>query len=204
MPGGEYVVVNATFGRNLTYEGVLKELNRIRANRGVHSITFESLQGGRRLTVNAYMGIVRQAHVGYDSCGKIISSSITVPFIQVDTPTILYPMRFKLRGIIDVRRRLHQQDTVRGRHDIPGRWVYPGPGRRSRADTHPDIEWHDRLPGNPGRLRQWWPQLMVNQVLGTDLDFAAGDQIDIDVDEIPAGGLSKDAIITVWCWLFRP
>lgn len=204
MPGGEYIVVNATFGRGLTYEMVLQELHRNRAERGVHSITFEPLRGGRRLTINAYMGVVRQAHVGYDSCGRIISSSITVPFIQVDTPTVLYPLRWKLRGIIDQRDAYTSiVPTAAGTIVAVDGWIRDlgAGGGQTRVQLSNDTT--DYL-ATTGDFVTGGSNQMVNQVLGADLDFAAGDQLDADVDTIPGGGLSKDAVITAWCWMFRP
>ncbi len=204
MPGGEYVVVNATFGRSLTYEGVLAELHRVRADRGIHSITFEPLRGGRRLTINAYMGVVRQAHVGYDSCGRIISSSVTVPFIQVDTPTVLYPLRWKLRGIIDVRDAYTSVvPTAAGTIVLVDGFIRDLGAGMGQTRIQLSNDTTDYL-STRGDFVVGGSNRMVNQVLGTDLDFAAGDQLDADVDDIPGGGLSKDALITAWCWLFRP
>src|SRR3990172_6290816 len=62
-PGSPYVQINCTFGSDFSFEDVMAELRRLRANRGVHSITFEDLRLGDRLTLNAYMGAVTQNHV---------------------------------------------------------------------------------------------------------------------------------------------
>ena len=97
---GNYVTLNCTFGQDLSYQDVMAELDRRRANRGVHTITFDPLRGCQLLTVNAFMGKPRVTHVGYDNHGKIITSAFTVPFIQVPTTTFLYALRFRLDGII--------------------------------------------------------------------------------------------------------
>src|SRR3990170_5203170 len=101
-PGSDFVTLNITWGDNFSYQDVVGELDRLRANRGVHAIGFEPIKGQRYLTINAFMGKPRYTSVGYDSCGRIADSAFTIPFVQVDTPTFLYCMRFKLKGILAV------------------------------------------------------------------------------------------------------
>ena len=204
QPGGEYVVVNATFGRALTYEMVMAELNRRRASRGVHSITFEPMRGGRRLTINAYMGVVREAHVGYDSCGRIISSNITVPFVQVDTVTSLYPIRWKLRGILSVFDAWTYQTALAGGTIIAvNGWIRDLGSGAGQTRIQISNATTDYL-STRGDFVQGGTHVLINQVVAANADFAGGDRLDIDIDGIPAGGLSQDALITAWCWLFRP
>lgn len=204
MPGGEYTVINCTFGRSLTYEMVMAELNRVRASRGVHSITFEPMRGGRRLTINAYQGVVREAHVGYDSCGKIISSSITVPFIQVDTPTWLYPIRWRLRGILSVIDAwTYQEAPAAGTFVAVDGWIRDVGAGAGQTRIQISNGTTDYL-STRGDFVQGGTHRMINQVLAANPDFAGGDRLDIDIDDIPGGGLSQDALITAWAWLFRP
>lgn len=204
FPGGEYVVLNCTFGRSLTYEMVSQELHRRRADRGVHAVTFESMRGGRRITINAYMGVVRQAHVGYDACGRIVSSAFTVSFVQVDTPTFLYRMRFPVPGILSVADAWsYRTAPAAGTIIAVDGWIRDLGSGAGQTRVQVSNGATDYL-STRGDFVQGGTHQMENQVLAAAPDFAAGDRIDIDIDEIPAGGLSQDATVTLWCWLFRP
>jgi hypothetical protein len=205
-PGSPYVQVNCTFGRNYTYQDVMGELYRLRANRGVHSITFEPMAGKRYLTINAYMGEASETHVGYDGC-VIIDSSVTIPFVQADTPTFLIPIRFRLRGILSILSPWTLQIAqAAGRiFDIDGyiRDLGAG-GGQTRIQIHNETAAIDYLstPGDfvcaPGAYR------LQNAVLGANLDYAQGDEIDCNIIDIPLGGLSADALVTIWTWSYRP
>jgi len=72
------------------------------AGQGIHMITFEPFRRGRTITINARMAAPRYTNVGYTLGGRIAQTAITVPFVQVDTPTVIYPMRIALRGILSV------------------------------------------------------------------------------------------------------
>jgi len=205
-PGTRYVQVNCTFGRNLTYQDVMGELYRLRANRGNHSITFEPMAGKRYLTINAYMGEASETHVGYDGC-KIVDSSVTIPFIQVDTTTFLIPIHFYLRGILSILTpwTLHIAQAAGRVFDIDGyiRDLGAG-GGQTRIQIHNETAAVDYLstPGDfvcaPGAYR------LQNAVLGANLDFAQGDELYCNITDIPLGGLSADALVTVWTWSYRP
>jgi hypothetical protein len=199
-----FVTLVCTWGREASYQDVLGELDRRRANRGVHGVTFEEPASHRRMTVNAYMAEPRVTAFGYDTRCKIAVSAFSVSFIQVDTPTYLYRLDFLLPGILAV------QDAISSH-------VAPGAGRIVAVDG-----WITDLGSGTGQTRIQISngatdylatrgdfvcgvsRQMANQVLGTDLDFAGGDQIDIDVDAIPSGGLSAEARISVWARIYRP
>lgn len=205
-PGSDHVVLNMTWGDNASYQDVLGELDRLRANRGVHAVTFEPMRGQQFLTINAWMGKPRYTMVRYDGCGQIITSAFTVPFVQVDTPTFLYAMRFSLKGILAVmapftRRLAPAAGRIIG---VNGSIADLGSGAgqtsiqvSNGATNYLSVE-GDFINSAPPNFR------LQNQVLGTSLDFAQDDPLDIDVTDIPAGGLSKWATIFVWCWLYRP
>lgn len=205
FPGGERVVLNCTWGRNMTYEKVVTELGRVRADRGVHSVTFEPRAGCRYLTINAWMGRPRQAHVGYTFDGKIVLGSFTIPFYQVDLAAQLFCLSWKLMNIIALG------DQV-CRHLAPNAGTImavdgyiadlgAGGGQTRIQISNGAVDYlavrGDFVCAPPDKIMQ-------NQVLGTNLTFAQGDPLDIDVDSIPAGGLSKDATILAWCLAFRP
>ncbi len=207
-PGGEYAVINCTWGNNVSHQDVLRELDRRRANRGVHAVSFE-LWGGdchERVTLNCWMGRPKHTHIRQLKSGKYANASFTVPFYQVDTPTFLVPLRFRLPGIIAVGDAMCVR-VAPAAGEIFGidgfiRDLGSGAGqtriqvRNATTDT-------DYL-STPGDFPQGGNHVLANKVLTTDTTFAQGDEISIDVDDIPAGGLSKDASITLWTWLFRP
>lgn len=204
-PAGNYTTFNCTWGRDITYQDVLGELDRLRGNRGVHAVTFE-LARGKLFTCNCYMGKPQYTHVSKTSCGKIAVNSFSVPFVQVDTPTWLFPLRFWLPGIISVRDAFvrHYAPSA-GKIIVVDGWIRDlgaGAGQTRVQVSNGAI---DYLATRGDFINVFPPSYRLqNAVLDTDLDFAADDSIDIDVDDIPAGGLSKDALITVWCWLYRP
>lgn len=206
-PGSRYVQVNCTFGRNYTYQDVMGELYRLRANRGVHSITFEPMAGKRYLTINAYMGEVSETHVGYDGC-KIVDSSLTVPFIQVDTPTFLIPIRFRLRGILAILTpwTFHIVQAAGRIFDIDG-WIRDlgAGGGQTRIQIHNETRAIDYL-STPGDFICVAPpnKRLQNAVLGVDLDYAQGDELYCNITDIPGFGMSADALVTVWTWSYRP
>lgn len=204
-PGSEYSVLNCTWGSNFSYQDVLAELDRLRANRGVHALTLEGIRGQRYVTLNAFMGKARYTAQGYTSCGGIVSSAFTIPFIQVDTPTFLFPIRFILRGIIAVASPMaSHRAPAAGRIIAIDGWINDlGSGAgQTRIQISNGATNYLSTPGDfvcapPDRQ-------LANAVLGASLDFAQGDQLDCDVTAIPGGGLSSNAIVTVWAWAYRP
>lgn len=207
-PGSDYVQVNCTWGSDLTYEGVMREIHRLRANRGTHSITFEPMSGGRYLTINAYMGESSVSHVGYDRECRIIDSAITIPFIQVDTPTFLFPFRWVLRGTIAVLSpfRLNVMPVAGTIVGVEGYIGDLGAGAGQTRIQLANVERVVDYLSTPGDFINAPPpnRRLQDHVLGTDLDFYQGNQINCNVLTIPAGGLSRDAIITAWCRIHRP
>jgi hypothetical protein len=204
-PGGDYTVFNCKWGADASYQDVLRELDRLGMTRGVHAITLE-LYKGQFLTVNAYMDKPAYTMIGQSTCGKVITNAFTIPFIQVDTPTFLYRMDFNLPGIlaVDDARASHVAPAAGRIFDIGG-WIRDlgsGAGRTKLQVSNGATDYLSTRGTFPNTLPV--DKKLQNAVLGASLDFAAGDQIDIDVDEIPAGGLSKDARIWLWCWLFQP
>jgi hypothetical protein len=198
-PAGEYSVFNCTWGADYSYQDVLSELDRLRGNRGVHAVTFE-LRRDKYWTCNAYMGKPQYTMMGKTTSGKIATNSFSIPFIQVDTPTFLFPMRFRLPGIISVRDAFASRPApMAGRIFAIDGWIRDtGSGvGQTRIQVANDTAAIDYLaaPSN---------HVLTNAVLGASLDFAQDDLISIDVDAVPSGGLSKDALITLWCWGFRP
>lgn len=204
-PPHRYTTFVCTWGSEYSYQDVLRELDRIRANRGLHAVTFE-IYNGQFLTVNAYMGEARPTHVKRTPCGTIITSSFSIPFIQVDTPTWLVPLRFPLRGIIAVADAAASIEApAAGRILAVDGWIRDLGAGAGQTRVQVSNGATDYL-STRGDFVNALPAVyqMQNAVLGTSLDFARGDQIDIDVDDIPAGGLSKDALITVWTWCYTP
>ncbi|MDP2727240.1 MAG: hypothetical protein Q8P59_06820 [Dehalococcoidia bacterium] len=204
-PSGNYTTFNLTWGRDFSYQDVLGELDRLRATRGVHAITLETIRGQRYLTLNAYMGKPRQSSQGYLACGDIFTSAFTIPFVQVDTPTFLFPLRFRLRGIIGVAAPFasHPAPAAGRIIAVDGYIADLGSGAgQTRIQISNGATNYLSTPGDfvsaPPEKR------LQNQVLATVLDFAKGDSIDVDVTAIPAGGLSKDAVVIAWCWVYRP
>lgn len=204
QPGGEYVTINCTWGESFTYQDVLGELDRLRANRGIHALTFEASKGCRYLTVNAFMGKAAITHVGYTSQNKIAMSAFTIPFVQVDTPTFLYAMRWTIRGIITaVSPHASHIAPAAGRIiAVDGfiRDVGAGAGQTRIQVSNGATNYL----ATPGDFLVVGDHELTNQVLATDTDFADGDQIDIDVTAIPAGGMSSGMLVTAWCLVFRP
>ncbi len=203
-PQGDFTTLVCTWGREVSYQDVLAELDRRRANRGVHAVTFEDRRVGRRATVNAYMSQPRVLQSGYDLRGRLVVESFSVTFIQVDTPTFLYRFDIVLPGTLAVQ-------------DAAASHVTPAAGRVIAVDG-----WIADLGSGSGQTRVQisngavdylatrgdfvcgGSQQMVGQVLGNSLDFAAGDRIDVDVDAVPSGSDSADARITLWAWIYRP
>lgn len=207
-PGSNYVQLNCTFGADLSYQDVLGELDRLRANRGVHSVTFEPMRGCQNLTINAYMGKPRVTHVGYTNQGKIVTSSFVVPFIQVDTTTYLYPIRFRLDGILSVLSPWYRRTApAAGRVvAVDGciRDLGAGGGNTS-VQLHNETAAVDYLStegdfvcGAPVNYR------LQNAVLGTNLDFDQDDELWCNITDTPVGGMSRDALVTLWAWLYHP
>lgn len=204
-PGAEgYVQLNCTWGREVTYQDVLGELHRKRANRGVHSISFQPRHGCRPITVNAWMGQPRVTHVGYTAGGKLAQNAVTIPFVQVDTPTGLYALRLAARGIIAVAAPIASHVApAAGQIVAVDGWIRDlgsGTGQTSIQVSNGATNYLS----TEGDFVQGGNHQLQNQALATDLDFDGGDQIDLDVTDIPTGGLSGDALVTVWAWLFRP
>jgi hypothetical protein len=205
VPGSDYATINCTWGRNSTYEDVLAEIERLRYNQGVHAITFEPQRGGKYLTINAYMGVPKYTIINKDRLGRNIISSFTIPFIQVDTVTKLYPLRFILRNILAVASPfVSRLAPAAGRILAVDGWINDlgsGAGTTkiqvSNGATNYLSTAGDFVCAPANRKLQ-------NQVLGTVRDFDQDDSIDIDITAIPAGGLSRDAIITVWAWIYQP
>lgn len=208
FPGSKYVTVNCTWGRNITHEDVLAELRRLRANTGIHAITFEPLRGQRYITINAYMGEAREAHIGYTNCGNIVSSSLTIPFFQIDPSIFLFPMELNLRGILAVISPFcFHTAPVAGRIFQAEGFIEDlgAGGGQTRCEVTNDDRGISYMT-TPGDFVCAAPanHRMQNHVLAADLDFYAGDRIDADVLTIPGGGMSRSAIITLWCWAFYP
>lgn len=204
-PAGNYTTFNCTWGSELSYQDVLGELDRLRGNRGIHAVTFE-LYRDRLFTCNCYMGKPSITHVGYTDCGKIVYNAFTVPFIQVDTPTFLYRMDFRLPGIIAVADAFASHVApAAGRIISVDGWI----GNLGAGAGNTTIQVSNGATdylATPGDFVNAPPAnyALANAVLGTSLDFAQGDQIDVDVDAIPAGGMSRDASIWLYCLIFRP
>lgn len=203
-----YVVLNCTFGSNLSYQDVMGELDRLRANRGVHSITFEPRDGCQFLTINAKMERPRTTHVAYDNKGKIAYSAFTVSFIQVETVTYLYPIRFRFNGIVAVMNPYTwREPPAAGRIiSVQGHIRDLGAGA---GQTRIQLYNNDRAINylsTPGDFLNVPPpdHSLQNAALGTDLDFAEGDRIHGIISTIPAGGMSRDALVTAWAWLHAP
>jgi hypothetical protein len=203
-PGGEYVTINCTWGESFTYQDVLGELDRLRANRGIHALTFEPSRGCRYLTVNAFMGKAALTHVGYTSGNQIAMSAFTIPFVQVDTPTFLYPMRWTIRNTIAVAspHASHVAPAAGRIIAVDGyiRNVGAGAGQTRVQISNGATDYLS----TPGDFLVTGDHEMTNQVLAANTDFADGNQIDLDVTAIPAGGLSTGLLVTAWCLIFRP
>jgi len=203
-----YVVINCTFGSNLSYQDVMGELDRLRANRGVHSITFEPIRGCQYLTINAKMERPRVTHVGYDNKGNIAYSAFAVSFVQVETVTYLYPLYFDFDGILAAMNPYTwEEPPAAGRIiSVQGHIRDLGAGA---GQTRIQLYNGDRAINylsTPGDFLNAAPpdHSLQNAVLGTDLDFAEGDRIHGIVSAIPAGGMSRDALVTAWTWLHAP
>lgn len=203
-PGGDYMTFNCKWGGTYSYQDVLRELDRLGMTRGVHAVTFE-IYRGRFLTVNCWMDKPQYTMTAYTMSGKIAISAFTVPFIQVDTPTYLYRMDFKLPGIISVRDAWASHVTpAAGRIFDIGGWIRDLGSGTGYTRVQISNGATDYLSVR-GDFRCVPPiHSLSSAVLDANTDFAAGDQIDVDVDAIPTGGLSKDARIWLWCWLFHP
>lgn len=203
-PAGNYTTFNCTWGRDVTYQDVLSELDRLRGNRGVHAVTFELFRD-KHFTCNCYMGKPQYTHVGADRCGKIVVNSFSIPFIQVDTPTFLFPLRFWLPGIIDARDAwVRHYAPAAGRIVAVDGWIRDIGSGTGQTQIQISNGTTDYL-STPGDFACVPPNHhLANHVLGASLDFAQDAPLDVDVDAIPTGGLSKDALITLWCWLYRP
>lgn len=207
QPGSEYSIVECTWGRSFSHQDVLSELRRRRANEGVHSITFQDGRGGREnlLTVNAFMGNPSYSMLRQLKGGKFAVGVLTIEFVQIDTPTVLFPICLPLRGILTVT------DAYAYRYapasgsifDIDGRIRDLGAGAgQTRIQVSNNGTDYLSTPGDfvcapPEKTLQ-------NAVLIDDASFAGGDKLDGDIKTIPAGGLSKDALIILWCWLNFP
>ncbi len=204
-PGGDYTVFNCKWGAEASYQDVLRELDRLGMTRGVHGVTFE-LYRGQYLTVNCWMDKPQYTMIGQSYCGKVITNAFTIPFVQVDTPTFLYRMDFKLPGIIAVGDAAASHIApAAGRIADIGGWIRDLGSGVGTTKIQVSCGATDFL-STRGDFVNVAPadHTLQNAVLGASLDFAGGSQIDIDVDAIPAGGLSKDARIWLWCWLFHP
>ncbi len=204
-PGGDYTTFNCKWGADASYQDVLKELDRLGMTRGVHAVTFE-IYKGQFLTLNCYMDRPGYTMIGQSGCGKVITNAFAIPFVQVDTPTYLYRMDFKLPGIIATGDAVASHVApAAGRIADIGGWIRDLGSGVGQTRVQVSCGATDFL-ATRGDFINTVPvnRMLQNSVLGTSLDFAGGSQIDIDVDAIPAGGLSKDARIWLWCWLFAP
>jgi len=207
IPPTPYATINCTWGRDASHEDVLAELTRLRANSGIHSITFEPWRGGRYMTINAYMGLLKHTALTKTRFGSIVTSAFTLPFIQVDTPTFLYPFRIKLQGIIAVlspfaRRSTPAAGTILA---IDGHIADLGSGTGQTRFQVRNIDQATDYLSTQGDFVCVPPDRhLQNAVLGVNLNFAQGDEIGINVTQIPTGGLSKNALITLWTWIHKP
>lgn len=208
QPPSEEVQVLCTFGRNLSYEKVIAELRRRRADRGIHSITFEDSRTQKYLTINAYMGTSRIAHVGYAMDCKIVTSAFTIPFIQERTSRWLWPCRFRLRSILAVLSPFRFQIApAAGEFFAIDGWIADlGAGAgQTRIQIH-NVERAVDYLSTPGDFLNVAPPVksLQNAVLDTDQGFEGGQQLNCNVTQIPAGGMSADAIVTYWAWINHP
>lgn len=205
-PGSEYTALNATWGPDLSHTDVLQELDRRRANRGVHAISVRQ-KGGILHTFNAYMGKAKPTYLSQSNCGKGIVNSFSVPFMPVELPVFLLALRFPMRGILAVQ-------NGWGKHLPPAAgeivaidgWIRDlgsGAGattmriyNETQAKSYFSV--NGSFPMAPPN------QQMQSHTLAADLTFEAGDVIRADVIAIPAGGLSKDANLNVWALVHHP
>ena len=207
QPGHEYSIVECTWGRNYTYESVLNELKRLCANVGMHMITFQPGRGGRYITVNAFMGNSSYSMTRRMASGRIAMGAMTIEFVQMDSPSMLYPLRIPLPGIIAVLDSFaYRIAPLSGQIFMVDGWIHNlGAGA---GQTQIQVSNSDRAIdylSTPGDFVCVPPNhRLQNQVLDIDADYYGGDQIDIDVDQIPAMGLSAGAWITLWSWVFYP
>lgn len=208
FPEADQVQVVATFGRDLSYQDVMGELHRKRAHRGIHSITFEPIAGGRPLTINAYMGKPSQEHIGVSGCGKIVTTVLAVPFIQVDSPTFLYEFRLDFPGIISIMSpyTFHEAPAAGEFISIDGVIEDLGAGGgQTRIQVYNNTQAKNYL-STPGDFDASAPPVytLQNAVLASDLTFEGGDRIDGNVTDIPALGMSAEAVVYLWAWLYHP
>lgn len=205
-PKLDYHQVICTWGAEYSHSDVLNELDRLRANRGVHSLTIKGKRG-IFISLNAYMGKPRYTAIRQNDCGKSIVSAFSVPFQQIEPAAYLFPLAFWLPGILNVTDAycIHVAPAA-GRIVAVDGWIrdlgagagetevdlYNGTQAKSYLSTTGIF---DCAPAN---------QQLSGHVLATDLDFDGGDSLQINVEAIPAGGLSKDAQITAWCLLHHP
>lgn len=203
-PGSEFVQLNCTWGRDLSYQDVLAELDRLRANQGVHSITFEPRDSKKYLTFNAYMTKPRVLHVGYTDRGKVAVSSFSVGFVQVELPTYLFPLRWICKGILAVASPAASHVApAAGRIVAVDGWIADsgaGAGQTRVQISHGATNYL----ATPGDFVVGGSKSMANAVLAANIDFAQGDQMDLDITTVPAGGMSSGLVVTAWCWVYRP
>ncbi len=203
-PGGDYTVFNCRWGSELSYQDVLRELDRLGMTRGVHGVTFE-IYKGQYITLPCWMDKPQYTMMGQSTCGKVITNAFTIPFIQVDTPTALFCMRFWLPGIIAAGDAATWHDApLAGTPFAVQGWIADLGSGAGQTRIQISNDGTDYLTAR-GDFINTLPAIhyMQNAVLDTDIEFAAGDTVQIDIDSIPAGGLSKDLHVWLWCRCFR-
>ena len=207
--GGDYAIVECTWGQTAVVQNAMQELIRLRDGRAVHSITFEPTSRGRLLTINARFPEMREGHIAYSKqSGHILSSSFTLEFWQLDLPTFLVPIDLHLDGVLAVLDGyvLYEFPAAGRIISVQGNIRDLGSGAGSTTvQLHNETQAKDYLT-TPGEFINTSPvnTRLQSQVLAADLDFVAGDVLWVNVTGIPAGGLSKDAHLRLMTWQFRP
>lgn len=195
-------------GGNASHSDVLRELDRLRANEGIHAVTFETLRhADQRITLNCFMGKPSYDMIRQLKTAKHAVAAFTIPFIQVDTVVGLFPLTWRCMGILAVMNGFRfQYPPAAGRIVAVDGFIGDlGAGAGQTSIQLRNVTQTKNYLSTEGDFVCAPPDReMQNHVLATDLDFNGQDEIACDITDIPGGGLSKNANITAWTLMFQP
>ena len=197
--------LNVAFGKDGVLQELIEDLNKKRANVGVHLISFEDAFCRRIVHINGNVPPASLISQGYESSGRLTYSDLTLTIPQVELPSLLTVLELNYPGTLATTGdgKVKLEATAPGR--ILGVDGFIGNLGSGGGQTKIQISngLTDYLSTRGDFIIASGTNLMENQVLISSPDFYRGDIIELDVDEIPGNSDSANLSVYLWCLLFR-
>ncbi len=197
--------LNVAFGKDGVLQELVEDLNRKRANVGVHLISFEDAFCRRIVHINGNLPPASLTSIGYESSGRLAYADLSLTIPQVELPSLLTILELNYPGTLTTT----GDGKVKLEAAAPGRILFVDGhigtlgtgGGQTKIQVSNGLT--DYLSTRGDFIIASATNLMENQVLASNPDFYRGDILELDVDEIPGNSDSANLSVYLWCLLFR-